>query len=309
MVNSQSAKGYFFVILASLLFAIFPTIQGDVLAGEMTPIAMCIVCNGCCCLFALIISLITRKSLKVNKRQLISLILIGIFGLFVTDYVLNVAYTLIPVGYVTMIHFIFPSIVCVVMAFAFKEGINWKKIAAIVFSIVGLALFAGGGFTGSLLGVIAAAITAVSYAFYMIANDKTPAAEVDPMVRVVYTNIVVTICSIIAATRLDCVFPTPAIDWIECVIIGLMLCMGIWLLTLGIDHVGAFSASFINMVEPIGSMIISAIFFGYTVGVPALIGSGLIIISMLFTIDWSTRKSKSVVEADVGPDSPDTDAA
>ena len=289
MAGNKGAMGYVFVILASLCFGVFPTMQGNVLANGMTPLAMVIVCNGSCALFALIIALAQRKSLRVSKRELLFLVLLGVIGLFVTDFLLNVAYTLIPVGYVTMIHFTFPSIVCIVLATAFHEGITWKKIAAIVLSIIGLAFFAGGGFTGSLLGVGVAAITAFSYAFYMIANDKTPAAKVDPMVRVFYTNLFVALAAVVVSVKVELVFPTATFDWIQCLIVGLSLCLGFWFITLGIDRVGAYIASFINMVEPISSMVTSALFFHYAVGVTSLIGCAFILASMLFTIERTKR--------------------
>lgn len=274
--------------------------QGNVLANGMTPIAMVIVCNGSCSLFALIIALVQRKSLKVSKREMLFLVLLGVIGLFITDFLLNVAYTLIPVGFVTMIHFTFPSIVCIVLATFFHEGITWKKIAAIVLSLAGLALFAGGGFTGSLLGVGVAAITALSYAFYMIANDKTPARNVDPMVRVFYSNLFVAAAAVIVATKVECVFPTATFDWVQCFIVGLSLCMGFWFLTLGIDKVGAFSASFINMVEPISSMVTSALFFHYAIGIGSLVGCALILASMFFTIERKGEGSEpALVEGDV----------
>ena len=277
--------GYILVILQAIIFATFPTIQGNVLAHGMTPIAMVIVMNGVCCLSAFVMCLLQHKSLKVDKRQLASLLLIGAFGLFITDWLLDVAYTLIPVGYVTMINFLYPSIICIVMATVFKEGVTWRKVMAVVLSIAGLALFAGGHFTGSLLGVVLAAITALAYSFYMIATDKTPASEVDPMVRVAYTNIVVTVLAIIVSFRMDCVFPTATIDWFWCIVVGILLCICIWLINVGIGMIGPYRAAFFSMIEPVGSMVISVLFFQYHVGVAAAVGCVLILAAMLFTIE------------------------
>lgn len=277
--------GYILVALQAIIFATFPTIQGNVLAHGMTPIAMVIVMNGVCCVSAFVMALLQRKSLKVTKKQLLHLVLIGAFGLFITDWLLDVAYTLIPVGYVTMINFLYPALICIVMATAFKEGVTWRKVAAVVLSIAGLALFAGGHFTGSILGVVLAAVTAVAYAFYMIATDKTAAAEVDPIVRVAYTNIVVTVLAIIVSPTMDCVFPTAAIDWFWCIVVGVLLCICIWFVNIGITKIGPYSAAFFSMIEPVGSMVISVLFFQYHVGPAAVIGCVLILASMLFTIE------------------------
>ena len=108
--------GFLYVIAASILFGIFPSIQKSVMAAGATPIALVIICNGVAGLLSLCISLAQKKDIRVTRKQLTSLLLIGVIGLFTTDFLLNIAYTLIPVGYVTMIHFLYPTLVCAAMS-------------------------------------------------------------------------------------------------------------------------------------------------------------------------------------------------
>lgn len=284
--------GTIIVILASVLFGIFPSIQKNVLASGVTPISLVIICNGTACILSLIISLLQGKSLKVTRRQLVSLALIGIIGLFTTDFLLDIAYTMIPVGYVTMVHFLYPAIVCGAMAVIFKERLTKGKILAIIFSVLGLVLLAGGGFSGSFIGIVVAAITAISYAFYMIATEKTEAGDVDPMVRVFYTNIFVTIAAAIISIRMKVVLPQAPLYWGESLLIGLMLFSAIFLLNLGVKKIGAGKASLINMLEPITSMVVSMLIYHYPIKPLALVGSFLIILSLFFAAKGD-RKHKA----------------
>lgn len=274
--------GLLVVIFASVLFGSFPSLQKFVLASGVSPIALVIICNGVACLTSLVISCVQRKRIRVNKKQFLSLALIGVVGLFFTDFLLDVAYTMIPVGYVTMIHFMYPALVCLFMWLFFRAKMNWMKIAAIAFSVVGLALLAGGGFSGSMAGIAVAAVTAGSYVFYMIATDKTPAGEVDPVVRVFYTNLFVVIAASVSTAKMEFVLPQTPLLWGCSVLIGILLCAAIVLINMGVQKLGAGTASFVNMVEPVTSLIVSFLVYHYSVGLAAMIGCALILCSVFF---------------------------
>lgn len=274
--------GLLLVILASALFGSFPSLQKYVLVSGVTPITLVIICNGVACLTSLAISIIRKKSIRVRKDQLISLALIGVVGLFLTDYLLDLAYLLIPVGYVTMIHFMYPALVCLFMTLLFRAKMNWMKIAAIVLSVVGLALLAGGGFSGSLSGIVIAALTAGTYAFYMIATDKTPAGEVDPLIRVFYTNLFVCVAGLVCSSKMDVSLPKTPSLWGCSILIGFLLCMAIMLINMGVQKLGAGIASFVNMVEPVTSLVVSFLVYHYSIGVFSVIGCVLILGSLIF---------------------------
>lgn len=189
--------GYLFVILASILFGSYPSIQEHVMTTGATPLGMVIVCNSVAGLSSLIIGLIRRESFKLDKKMFGSLALTGILGLFLTDYLLNTSYTMIPVGFTTMIHFLYPSLVCMTMVFVYKEKLTKGKVGAIVLSIVGLILLSGGDFSGDKRGVFVAIATAFAYGFYMISNDKSSVAKVPLMARSFYLNLFVAIAALI----------------------------------------------------------------------------------------------------------------
>ena len=199
-----------------------------------------------------------------------------------TDYLLNVAYTMIPVGFTTMIHFFYPALVTMIMVILFKEKFTWKKLGAIVISIIGLALISGGDFSGNKIGIVIALITAFAYAFYMIANDKTSARNVPLMVRSFYLNLFVILTAIVTnVVTKKAVMPEGVVNIGLSILVGVMLCSAIVMLNAGISRLGAGKASFINMLEPITSLVVSTIVFKYTISVTAILGALLIIGSLI----------------------------
>lgn len=199
-----------------------------------------------------------------------------------TDYLLNVAYTMIPVGFTTMIHFFYPALVTMIMVVLFRENFTWKKLGAIVISIIGLALISGGDFSGKKIGIVIALMTAFTYAFYMIANDKTSARNVPLMVRSFYLNMFVVLTAIITnMVTKKAVLPVGAVNIGLSAMVGVMLCLAIVMLNAGISRLGAGKASFINMLEPITSLVVSTIVFKYTISLMAILGALLIIGSLI----------------------------
>ncbi len=274
--------GIVLVVLASLLLGSYRSIQEYVMTTGASPLGMVIVCNSVAGLSALIVGVVKRENFKVNIRELGALALIGIFGLFMTDYLLNVAYTMIPVGFTTMIHFFYPALVTMIMVILFKEKFTWKKLGAIVISIIGLALISGGDFSGNKIGIVIALITAFAYAFYMIANEKTSARNVPLMVRSFYLNLFVVLTAIVTnMITKKAVMPNGAVNIGLSALVGVMLCLAIVMLNAGISRLGAGKASFINMLEPITSLIVSTIVFKYTISVTAILGALLIIGSLI----------------------------
>lgn len=299
MKSSGGNVDMIFVIFASLLFGTYPSIQKFILASGVSPIALVIICNGTASVLSLLLCLFSGKKLRLSLRQLIDSILIGALGLFATDYLLNIAYTMIPVGMVTMIHFLYPTLVCVCMTVLFGEKMNRSKGAAIVLSIAGLVCLTGGNFGGSMIGIVIAAATSFAYAFYMIASDKSSAGKLDPIVRVFYTNTTVALTGLLmgAVTPVKIVFPATPGLWGLAVLVGAMLFSAIFLINIGIKKIGAGIASFINMLEPVTSLTVSAVVFQYSISAVALLGCALIISAMAFSSGFSfggIRKKKSV---------------
>jgi drug/metabolite transporter (DMT)-like permease len=61
-----------------------------------------------------------------------------------------------------------------------------------------------------------------------------------------------------------------------------MLCAAIFLINAGVKKIGAGAASFINMTEPVTSLVVSALVYRYALTPMALAGCALIVGSLFF---------------------------
>ena len=282
-----------FVILASVIYGCVPTLQEYVMLSGASPLGLVIVCNSVAALAALVAGVIRKEDFRLSGKTALSLLLTGAIGLFFTDFLLNLAYTLLPVGFVTMIHFLYPTIVCLIMTVCFREKLTKGKAGAIVFSVAGLILLSGGDFSGSWKGVLVTLATSFAYAFYIVANDRLPTGEVPLMARSFYLNLVTAVTGLcMNAVTHSVTLPRGAGNIAVSVLVGCLISTAVILVNAGIRKLGAAKAGFINMLEPVISLIVSAAVYRYSITAAAIVGSILILGSLLL-ITLEDRKSNT----------------
>ena len=273
--------GYLFVAAASILFGVVPSVQEFVLRQGASPLGLVILCNSAACAAALLSALLRGESLRVGGRGLLSLVLAGGIGLFLTDYLLNAAYARIPVGLTTMIHFLYPTVVSLAMTAFFGEKLRVYKAAAILLSLAGLFCLFGGSLGGDRLGLLAALASAFCFAFYVIRSDREPMRGLSPMVCVFYVNLFSVAAGLGAAafTR-SAVIPLTPPALLPGALAGIMLCAGLSLLAAGIRRLGAGKTAFLNMLEPVTSLLVSSLVARRFPGWLTLLGSVFVLLAL-----------------------------
>ena len=273
--------GIIYITLASIFFGSNPSVQNFVILAGLPSsyIAMLTMFLGS--IFSLAACLIRGESLRLSGRQLRDLLLAGIIGYGVTEICLVTAYTLIPPGVATMVHFFFPSLVSIAMVLFFREKWTWKTGLAILLSIAGLFGIAGGTSGGNIMGVVAAAISSVSFGFYYILAERSSLQEIPPMAVNFYVHFFAGLASCALVTvRVEWMPVTGFSTWALLAASGLLGFLGYVCLNKGIPMIGAGIAAFINMLEPITSVVLSILFFHSRLSLSTCIGCALIVGAM-----------------------------
>ena len=271
---------YSLVIIASILYGVVPTVQNLVLEEGVSAYGL-IACFGTMNIFTALLSCkFEHASIKVNKKQFYLLLLAG-FCMYMTDLGLELSYAYIPIGFATMIHFTYPTVICVICALFFKEKINWYKIIAIGCSISGMYFLAGSDFSGDFLGIPIAFSTALFYSAYMLLVDKTAIAEVPATTRTFYSSCFFAFIAIIMTIKTKGTICSTPKQWFLAFIVSLMMYYAALFLTKGITRLSAGTVSFLNMIEPLTSFIVSTIVFQYSLATKSILGCVLIVLSLI----------------------------
>lgn len=275
-------RGFFYVALSSVVFGCNGTINKYVISAGMTEASNAFWLQVILFLGALIMVGRGHYSLKISRKQLLWLMLMGITGLSFTAVLCNLSFRYISVGLTTMLHFLYPTLVTVTMTVLFRERLGKLKLIAICCSICGMFCLLAPDGELNLLGVICALGSSVTYSVYIIINDKSCVADLPQPVKMFYAGLTSLVSNGMIAAASGGVALPKRIDAILLLIFcsGLGYLLAHYFLSCGIRIVGAAKASFFNMLEPITSMIVSTLVYKDPITVIMSVGCVLIVSSV-----------------------------
>ena len=116
--------------------------------------------------------LLRRESFRVSARELRLLVLLGVLFSFSSIFLFE-SYKYIPSGLATTVVYLYPVFVAVTMLF-FKVRPSWQVWTSIAATLAGVVLlcFPGGDAPLNGLGMLLAALSALSYAFYLVIVNR-----------------------------------------------------------------------------------------------------------------------------------------
>lgn len=286
--------GILAVLSAATIMGIMPSMQKQLMLDGLPTNSLLFLTNLVVSISTLLVILLQKQSLKLTKSQAIQVTIMGLGGMGLTAFLVNTAYLHLPVGTVTMLHFVYPTVVCIVMGTLFKAGFSKLQIAAIVVSMAGMVLLAGQGGNLSVFGIVLAIASAFSYAFYMIANEKGPANDLPLAVKLFYVSTAGTIFFGIYAGATGTLAVPATIGGIAQLVVcsGLGTTVSFFLMMAGVRRLGASTSSFLSMAEPVVSVIFGTLWFRDPVTAAIVAGSVLVLTSVCFITLDSARKNK-----------------
>lgn len=275
-------KGAVYILLAALLFGSNPSVEAVMLNAGLPADFIAFGVIAVSCFLALAAGLFKRESFRLSGKQLTAMIMTGVIGRGLTEIFLVMAYTSVPSGIATMIHFFFPTIVCITTVVLFHERWTKYKAAAIIFSVCGLIGIAGGmtgGIKGAgLFGLVCAGVTSVTFAFYYIMTERSSIKDMPPMAMLFYMHLFASIASAALVTvNGNWVNNVSFSAYIILIASGIVCFLGFVFLNKGIPIIGADAAAFINMLEPVTSIVLSVVLFHNVLSSRTVLGCTLIV--------------------------------
>lgn len=274
------SRGILYVIGASLIFGCMPSINKYVILSGISVASLTCYVQLIVSLTALSAAKFRNISVLVTRRQLICLLIVGAGGMGLTSFLINSAVLYIPVGLTTVLHFLYPTVVSVAMVVFFGQKMTGFKLLAILCSISGMVLITnpGGGQVRG-IGILMALCSSLTYSAYMIANDRGEINTLPLIVKLIYTSLGSALMfGVVAAATGQLNLPgTPQAAAVMVVLCSMGNLSAFYLITAGIKEIGAGAASFINMLEPVTSVIVSAVAYREHLGLTMVLGMALIL--------------------------------
>lgn len=288
-------SGILAVGAAAVCLGLAPTAQKQLLMTGLPMNSLMFFTNGTISAVCLILGLIRRRSFRTTGIQLLQTLLMGSFGMLLTALFLNMSYLYLPVGTAIMLNFLYPSIVCVLMGTVFKAGFTRLQIMAVAVSVTGMAFLTGAGGELSFPGLVLAVASAFTYSAYLIANEKGPANELSIEAKLFYVSLPGTVLfGLLSVCTGTLGAPAGgAGGWLLLIGgSGFFTVGGYFLMMYGVGRLGASTAAFVSMLEPIVSAVFGTIWFQDPVTLGICAGGFLVIFSiLLITLDGNKRQA------------------
>lgn len=294
--RAELVRGYALYLVAATFFAVNGTIAKSMLLTDFDAARLAQFRVTSAFLVLLVfVGLRRRSALRLRREELPLLLLYGILGVTMTQWLYFVAIELLPVGVALLIEFTAPIMVALWFQFAWRQPARKLVWVALVMALAGLALVAQvwQGFSLDALGVLAAVGAAISLAIYYLAGDRQlrVATPRDP--------VSLTMWGFGAATAFWAIFqpwwsfpwseftgegqplgPTgPAVPiWILAVYLVLLgTVIPFWLVLAAMRTLRASQASAVGMVEPILASIVAWVALGETMTAIQVVGAVVVL--------------------------------
>lgn len=285
-------KGILCVIGASLLFGLIPSASKFLLLTGSTPALITMRTQTVIMAGGIIGSLLSGASLKIPVKDALQLMLVGALGMGGTSFFLVEAISLIPAGLATVLHFLYPTIVSVVMIVFFRQKAGIFKFLAVAASILGMILISGPGGGGIRFGgIVFALLSAMTYASYIIYNDVGPAGQYPQTVKLAWCAFGTVLVFAFLARKELFFIPEGIAPLLVQLAGGVASLAAFYLINRGIREVGASVASFVNMFEPVTSVIVSFLLYHDPLTGRIVAGILLVLSAVLFVAVGDRREN------------------
>ncbi|MDE5821144.1 MAG: EamA family transporter [Paramuribaculum sp.] len=226
--------------------------------------------------------LIRGRSFKIKPLQVFGL---GGLGLLValSSLALFLSYTYMAAGIASTLLFVYPIMVAVMMVCFFKEKISPVTVLCTATAIAGIGLLFknSDGDTISVVGTIWVMISALSYAIYIVAINKSSLAKVPTLTATFYIllfGVLLFAARLLSKGNID--VPSAQNGFLWLALLGLAVfptVVSFVCTTSAIHNIGSTKTAILGALEPVTAVLIGICVFGEELTPRSLIGLIMII--------------------------------
>lgn len=288
---STKAKGYFLGAVAAVSYGLNPLfalpLYADGMAADSVLFWRYLVAIP---LMALMIKM-RGRSFKVSWKQMSILVVLGLI-VALSSLMLFMSYNYMDVGIASTMLFVYPIMVALIMALFFKERVSKPTIVSIIMATGGIGLLfqpsEGAGAGLSVIGLIMVMISALSYAIYIVAVNKSSLCNVATLAVTFY---VLLFGLLLFAGRLINVghieMPSADNSYLWGCVAGLAIfptAISFACTTGAIQYIGSTPTAILGALEPVTGVVVGVAVFGEQLTASSFFGLLLILVAVIMVI-------------------------
>lgn len=286
MMNTN-IKGFAYGIITSATFGLIPLFTLPLMAKGMQFDSILFYRFLFASLALTGITVIKKESLRIAKKDIPVLILLGFFYTASAMF-LFWGYNFMSAGIATTLHFTYPIFVTLVMLLFFREKTSWITLLAICLAISGVARLSieGGEIQMSAFGIFIVLLSAVGYALYIITVNKSRVRTMTGRRLTFYVFVVSTLLFAIKAIGNGGIQPVP--DMMSFVNLFLLAVVPTVIsnitLVQAVHHIGGTLTAVLGAMEPVTAVLVGVFVFSEPFTLNLATGIFLIIVAVTMII-------------------------
>ncbi len=248
---------------------------------------------GLAWLIVAVVMMFRRESLKVDRREFLTLTALGVLFIF-SSLTLYLSFHLMPAGVASTILFTYPVMTAAIMAVFFRERIHLATVLSILLSFAGVLLLYWGDGAGTLHigGVVLVLVSALTYALYIIVVDKSPLVMSSFKINfyvLFYCAAGMALFALLSGQPLQ-LPPTPRawlwVSWLAVVPAIMALVMMVY----AAKYIGSTPTAILGALEPTTAVLIGVGVFGEPFTLRLLAGIVLILAAVTIVVLGRSRR-------------------
>jgi drug/metabolite transporter, DME family len=307
-------RGYFYIGSAAFLWGVSATLGRAAFTGHLLPggvslrtidpliLAQTRTTLSLAVLLPVLLARRGASALRVPGRDLVQLFVLGILGVAASNYFYYLAIQRTNVATAIILQYTAPVWVLLYMAARGAQRPSWRRSAAVGLAVAGCALAVGlvgaGGFRMDVIGVTAALLAAFSFAFYNVGGHKV-LARYDRWKVLLW---------VLVATSTFWIFVNPPWkivaahygrqQWEFMLVFSLVSVLGPFSFYFaGLQHLEPTRAIVASCLEPVFSIVLTALVLGELVRPMQTLGIVLVLIAIvLIQLPERARNEELLVE-------------
>lgn len=219
---------------------------------------------------------LAKISLRITKREMFGLFVLGVLGGFLTGALLYVSYASISVGLTTCLHFSYPVILAAIYVFVFKMELSKMKLLALILGFGGIWFFLENDVVVNMQGLFSAFMSGVTYALYVLFMDKWNLKAMNGIKLsfycCVFSSISLYVYGVLRGYSFQGTMGGGAWVWIGATAILVSL-LGSSMIPFAVQKVGGTVTSIVGILEPVTSVVMGVLLLGEPFGLKSAVGA------------------------------------
>lgn len=230
---------------------------------------------------AALLVMIRIRGQKIIVERKAALPLFGLGMLMgISSLLLFESYNLMPAGIASTLLFVYPIMVAIIMAVAFRERLQPAVIGCLVLAITGIALLNKGGAEGlSGSGTAMVMGSALTYALYLVFAVRGPLRDIPTLVLTFWVLLGgVALFAAVSPLHGGLMPPRSPFMWACALALGLVpTVISLVCTTLAVQSVGSTVTAILGALEPLTAVVVGISVFGESLSPREFVGLLLIL--------------------------------